>query len=203
MKLYTSIGPNSHVVRMFVAEKGIVMEMVKVDIKGAENRREPYLSINPTGTCPTLALDDGRHLSEITAICEYLDQKRPAPPLIGHTPEERAETNMWVRRMDLNIFEPMANGFRFAEGLKMYESRVHVIPQAAADLKQIAQEQLAKLDKQIAGRKYICGGRMTLADITLFVFLSFGVDVGQPVNPELKNVSALYARMKARPSAAA
>lgn len=106
MKLYNSIGPNPHVVRMFIAEKGIAMEMVNVDIK-------------------------------------------------------------------------------------------------AADLKQIAQENLAWLDKQIAGRKYICGDRMTLADLMLYAFLAFGTDVGQPVNPELKNVSALYSRMRARPSAAA
>jgi glutathione S-transferase len=203
MKLYTSIGPNPHVVRMFMAEKGIEMEMVKVDIKAAENRREPYLSINPIGECPALALDDGRHLTEITAICEYLDEKKPDPPLIGRTPEERAETRMWVRRMDLNIFEPIGNGYRFAEGLAMFKSRVHVIPQAAADLKQTAQEKLAWLDKQIAGRKYICGDRITLADVMLFVFLDFGAKVGQPINPELKNVSALYAHMNARPSAAA
>jgi len=203
MKLYNSIGPNPHVVRMFIAEKGLDMEMVKVDIKAAENRREPYLSINQSGTCPALELDDGSHLAEITAICEYLEEKKPDPPLIGRTPEERAETRMWVRRMDLGIFEPLQAGFRSAEGLEMFKSRLHVMPQAAADLKQIAQENLAWLDKQIAGRKYICGGRMTLADLMLFAFLAFGTDVGQPVNPELKNVSALYARMKARSSAAA
>ena len=161
MKLYNSIGPNPHVVRMFVAEKGIDMEMVKVDIKAAENRREPYLSINRSGTCPALELDDGSHLAEITAICEYLEEKKPDPPLIGRTPEERAETRMWARRLDLGIFEPLATGFRSAEGLEMFKSRVHVIPQAAADLKQIAQQNLASLDKQIAGRKYICRDRMT------------------------------------------
>jgi glutathione S-transferase len=70
-------------------------------------------------------------------------------------------------------------------------------------LKHIAQEKLAWLDKLIEGRMFACGDRLTLADVLLFVFLDFGAGVGQPVNPELKNVAALYARMKARPSAAA
>ena len=203
MKLYTSVGPNPRIVRMFMAEKGIELEKVKVDLLGAENRREPYLSINPSGQCPALELDDGSHLAEITAICEYLEEKKPDPSLIGRTPEERAETRMWVRRMDLNIFEPLASGFRFAEGLKMFQSRIHVIPQAAADMKQIAQEKLAWLDKQIAGRSYVCGNRMTLADIMLFVWLDFGAGVGQPINTELKTVGTIYFTMKARPSSAA
>jgi glutathione S-transferase len=203
MKLYTSAGPNPRIVRIFMAEKGIQMEMAKVDIRAGENRREPYLSINPHGTCPALELDNGSYLSEITAICEYLEEQQPNPPLIGSTPEERAETRMWMRRMDFGIFEPMALGFRSAEGLKMFESRVHVVPHAAADLKQIAQEKLAWLDKQISGRTYVCGNRMTLADIMLFGWLDFGVGVGQPLNPDLKTVGAIYAHMKARPSAGA
>jgi glutathione S-transferase len=120
MKIYTSRGPNPRVVRMFMAEKGIQLELVKVDLMGGENRREPYLSKNPSGQSPVLELDDGRYLAEITVICEYLYEKKPDPPLIGRTPEERAETRMWVRRIDLNIAEPMANGFRFGEGLEFF-----------------------------------------------------------------------------------
>ena len=99
--------------------------------------------------------------------------------------------------------QPLATGFRSAAGLEMFKSRVHVILHAAADLNQIAQENLGWLDKQIAGRKYVCGDRVTLADIMLFAFLEFGKDVGQPLNPALKNVSALHSNMKARSSAAA
>src|SRR6185436_19317714 len=100
---------------------------------------------NPAGQLPCLELDDGSYLSEITAICEYLDEKRPQPPLIGTTPEERAATRMWTRRIDLNIVEPMANGFRFAEGLPLFKDRIRCIPQAADDLKAIAREKLAWL----------------------------------------------------------
>ena len=142
-------------------------------------------------------------IAEITAICEYLDEIGSGPSLIGSTPEERAETRMWVRRIDLNILEPLANGFRFSQGLKLFENRIHCIPQAADDLKAIAQEWLTRLDGMIAGREFICGNRLTLADILLSVFLQFGANVGQPINPANTNIVALVERMKARPSAAA
>lgn len=204
MLLFDSIGPNPRVVRMFAAERGVTLPSTKVDLRGGENRREPFLAKNPSGQLPALELDNGMVLAEITAICEYLDEIGPAErTLIGATAEERAETRMWVRRIDLNILEPLANGFRFAEGLKLFESRIRVIPQAAPDLKLLAQEKLRWLDGLIAGREFVCGSRMTLADILLFVFLDFGKTVGQPLDPANANIAALYERMKARPSASA
>ena len=110
---------------------------------------------------------------------------------------------MWTRRIDLHIVEPMASGFRFAEGLKMFQSRIHCIPAAAEDLKQIAQEKLTWLDGQIAGRQFICGNRLTMADILLFAFVDFFAGVKQPLNPDNRNIAAWYDRMKARQSAAA
>jgi len=203
VQFYNSIGPNPKTVRMFMAEKGVELPKVKVDLMGGENRKEPYLAKNPAGQTPALELDDGSVLTEITAICEYLDEVSPGPSLIGSTPEERANTRMWVRRIDLNIVEPMAQGFRYAEGLPLFQSRMRCIPQAAADLKEIAKEKLAWLDGLIAGRSFICGDKLTLADILLFAFLEFGATVGQPVDPGLANVTAWFGRMKARPSATA
>jgi glutathione S-transferase len=205
MLFYDSIGPNPKVVRMFMAERGISgIPSETVDLRGGENRREPFLSRNPAGTCPALALDNGMVLAEITAICEYLDEIGPAgSTLIGKTPEERAETRMWARRIDLHILEPMANGFRYTDGLKMFENRIHCIPAAGADLKAIAQEGVTWLDGLIGGRTFICGERLTLADILLFVFLDFFVGVKQPLNEANQNIVAWYGRMKARPSAAA
>jgi glutathione S-transferase len=204
MLLYDSVGPNPRVVRMFAAERGVTLPSTKVDLRGGENRQAAYMAKNPSGQLPALELDNGMVLAEITAICEYLDEIGPAgKTLIGSTPEERAETRMWVRRIDLNILEPLANGFRFSEGLKLFESRIRVIPHAAPDLKLLAQEKLRWLDGLIAGREFVCGNRLTLADILLFVFLEFGKMVGQPVDPANANLVALIERMKARPSAAA
>ncbi len=132
-----------------------------------------------------------------------LDEKNGHSPLIGTTPEERAETRMWTRRLDINVAEPLTAGFRFAEGLKMFQDRIRCIPEAAAGLKQVAQDNLAKFDRQMEGKQFVCGDRFSLADILLFCFLDFGNTVGQKINPECKNVSAWYERVKARPSAAA
>ncbi len=203
MLLYNSIGPNPRFVRIFMAERGIELPRVEVDLRSGENRGEAFRAKNPTGQCPALELDDGTVIAEITAICEYLDEVTPGPSLIGSTPQERAETRMWARRVDLNILEPMANGFRFSDGLKMFQNRTHCIPAAAEDLKQIAQEQLTWLDGQMNGKTFICGERMTLADILLFAFVDFFDGVKQPINQANQHIVAWHARMKARPSAGA
>ncbi len=200
MKLYNSIGPNPRVVRIFLAEKGLDLPFETVDIMGGENRREEYQQRNPAGQLPCLELDDGSYLSEITVICEYLEEKHPTPALIGATPEERANTRMWTRRIDLNICENMANGFRYAEGLGLFQTRIHTIPGAADDLKQIAQEKLAWLDGLIEGRDFLAGDAYTLADILLFAFLEFGAQVGQPLPEKLGNLQAWYTRVAARPA---
>jgi glutathione S-transferase len=203
MKYYNSAGPNPRVVNMFLAEKGVTLARERIDLKQGENRQPAYLARNPAGQTPALELDNGVVIAEVTAICEYLDETYPNPPLIGTSPEERAATRMWTRRIDLAIVEPLANGFRFSDGLGLFKDRIHCIPQAADDLKAIAQEKLAWLDALIAGRDYISGDKMTLADIFLFCFLDFGAAVGQPMNPANRNIAAWFERMKARPSAAA
>ncbi len=203
MKLYNSVGPNPKVVRMFMAECGLEMDRQDLDLMGGENRREEFVSKNPTGTSPALELDDGTILSEITAICEYLAEKDGGSSLIGDTPEQRAETRMWSRRIDLGILETMTNGFRYSEGLPIFQDRLTTIPHAADDLKGIAQEKLTWLDGQIAGKQFVCGDRFSLADVLLFCFLEFGSQVGQPLNEDNKNIMAWYERVGSRPSAAA
>jgi len=201
LKLYNSVGPNPKMVRMFMKERGIELPLVEIDLRGGENRREPYLVKNPAGQTPALELDDGRYLTEITAICEYLDEINGQSPLVGLTPEERAETRMWMRRIDLNILEPATNGFRFAEGLKMFEPRMRCLPDAAAGLKLIARDKLAWLDGLMAGKTFIAGERFSLADVLLFAFVEFLGKVGQPLDPTLSNLTAWFERVKARPSA--
>jgi glutathione S-transferase len=203
MKFYNSIGPNPRVVKMFMAEKGIDIPRVEVNLMAGENRQDSHLARNPQGQTPTLELDNGVFLAEILPICEYLEEIHPNPPLIGATPEERAVTRMWARRTDLAIIEPLTNGFRFSQGLALFENRVHCIPQAADDLKAIAREKLAMLEGLIEGRKYLAGDRFTLADIHLWVFLDFAAQVGQALDPANKNLTAWMARVGERPSAAA
>jgi glutathione S-transferase len=203
MKLHTGLGPNPRVVKMFLAEKGLEVPRVEVDLMSAENRRPPYTDKNPAGQLPCLELDDGRFLSEVLAICEYVEETHPQPPLIGTTPEERAFTRMWTRRIDLNIVEPMTSGFRYGEGLMLFKDRIRTIPQAADDLKTLGREKLAWLDGLMGDNPFIAGARFTLADIFLFGFLDFGRTVGQPFDPGLGWIPGWFARVEARPSAAA
>jgi glutathione S-transferase len=204
MKFYNSIGPNPRVVRMFMAEKGIDVPTVEIDLRGGENRREPYLKLNPSGQMPALELDDGTVLAEVTAICEYLDEiKKDTPSLIGDTPAERANTRMWTRRIDLNIVEPGANGFRFSEGLKLFQNRIRCIPEAADGLKATARERLAWLDGLMGSKPFVGGNKISMADVLLFAFVDFMGGVKQPLDPANKNLTAWFERMKARPSAAA
>jgi glutathione S-transferase len=204
MKFYNSIGPNPRVVRMFMAEKGIEIPMEQVDLMKGDNRRAPYSTTkNTMGQMPALEIEGGHCVTEITVICEYLEDKNPNPPLIGSTPEQKAEARKWTRRIDLNICEPLANGFRFSQGLPLFKDRIPTIPEAADGLKGVAQHYIKWLDGEMAGKEFVCGKRLTLADILLFCFLDFGVTVGQPRNPENTNIAAWFTRMKDRPSAKA
>jgi len=203
MKYYDSLGPNPRLVRQFFIEKGVSLPTEQVDLLGGANRRSPYVEKNPTGTTPFLELDNGKIIGETAPICEYVEDKYPTPALIGRNAEEKAETRMWARRIDLGIAGPLADGFRFAEGLPMFQDRVHCIPAAANDLKAIAREKLAWLDGLMAGKQWICGDRFTLADIVLYCFLDFGSSVGQPVEKNLKNIDAWFERVAKRPSAEA
>ncbi len=203
MKLFNSVGPNPKVVRMYMAERGIEIDLEEIDIMGGANRQADYVKINPGGQLPALELDNGDVIAEITCICEYLDDRDGGSSLIGTTPEQRAETRMWVRRIDLGILEPLANGFRYSEGEALFKERMTLIPHAAADLKALAQEKITWLDGLMEGKAFVCGDRFSLADILLFVFLEFGTQVGQPMNEANKNIASWYERVSSRATAAA
>lgn len=142
MKFINSVGPNPRCVRMFMAEKGISIPFAEINLLAGENRKPPYTDKNPGGQMPALELDNSTTLAETVAICEYLEEKNPTPALVGTTAEERAETRMWQRRIELNITEHLYNGFRYAEGIKIFQDRMHCLPEAAPGLKAIVQESL-------------------------------------------------------------
>jgi len=203
MRVYDSFGPNPRALRIFLFEMGLEPPTETVDLLGGENRATAYTAKNPAGQVPALELDDGRVLAETVAIFEYLEEKHPMPALVGGTPEERAETRMWTRRVELNITEHLYNGFRFAEGLEMFKTRLPVIPEAAAGLKATVQKRLAWLDGLMEGRTFVAGDRFTIADIVLYCALDFGGSVGQPLDPACGRVARWMARVAERPSARA
>jgi glutathione S-transferase len=204
MKLYTSIGPNPRVVRMFAAEKGISFDLEDVDILAGENRRQSYLSINPMGSTPALALPSGQIVTEILAICEYLEEKVPAPVLIGSSPEKRAHVRMWTRRIDLGIVEPMVLGFRAEEGRALFEPRIPLVRrEAGSDLKAISRASLRWLESSWDDRTFVAGDDFSLADILLFCFLDFARAVGLTPLADCDRLAGWFERIAARESAAA
>ena len=202
MKLYQSVGPNPRVVTMFIAEKGISIHRYFLDIQKGENRTPEFLKLNPSGGTPFLALSNGQLISESLAICEYLDETQDGAKLVGATPEERAETRMLARRLVQAVVVPMTNGFRSAEGLKMFETRMLCVPEAADGNKAYARDGMAQVDMLLADKDYLAGDRFSLADILLFCWVDFGQMVGQPIPDACANLKAWHARVAARPSAA-
>lgn len=203
MKFLNSFGPNPRAIRMYLAEKGLKLDTVQIDLFGAENRKPPYTDKNPGGQTPALELDDGTVLGETVAIAEYLEELHPTPALVGRNAQERAIERQWQRRIELNITEFVYNGFRYVEGLGLFQDRMHCVPEAGPGMKAGAQKWLAKLDGLIAGRDFISGSEFRLVDIILYCCLDFAKDVGQPLDPALKNINAWFKRVDARPSATA
>lgn len=203
MKLYQSLGPNPRVVLMYLAETRVQVDRQFVDIMAAENRQPDFCMKSPLGHTPLLELDDKSCIAESIAICEYLDEAFTAHALLGATAEERARTRMLVRIVDQLVVVPMTAGFRGAEGLPMFQSRMLCLPDAAADLKRLAADGLAQVDRIVGDGPWLAGDRFSLADILLYSFVEFGAMVGQPLDPALTNLAAWQGRVAARPSAAA
>ncbi len=182
-------------------EKNIKIDFKEHDLMGAENRTEAYLEKNPGGQLPALELDNGQVIAETVVICDYLEDLYPEPALIGQSAEERAEARMWNRRIEQKITENLYAGFRYAEGLQLFENRMRCLPEAADGLKAAGQDGLAWLDMQLEGKEFICGGRITIADLVLYCCTDFASGVGQAIDTKLENITAWFSRIENRSSA--
>lgn len=201
MKFFDSFGMNPRIVRFFLLEKGLSLETEQVDIFSLENRREPYLSRNPSGQTPLLELDDGTPLAETGAICEYLEEKHPGVPLIGRTAEERAITRMWWRRVEINICLPMLYGFYFGEGIEIFKERTHCIPEAAEGMKERGRKGMRWVDGLIVDGRWLAGDRFTVADICLYCYIDALKGIGQPPPDGCSHLDAWFTRVALRPAA--
>jgi glutathione S-transferase len=202
VKLYDSaLAPNPRRVRIFLAEKGISVPTVQVDIGKQENRQPPFLAKNPLGGLPVLELDDGRYLAESVAICRYFEGKQPKPPLLGVDATDAAFVEMWNRRMELEILSPVAQSFRHTHDF--FKGRIKQVPEFGAVSKETALARLAWLDKELANREFVAGDRYTIADITALVGIDFGRPTGIKIGPDQKNLERWYQVVSARPSAKA
>ena len=202
MKLYDSpMAPNPRRVRVFLAEKGIEVPTVEVDIAKVENRQPPFLAKNPLGGVPVLELDDGRFLAESVAICRYFEETHPDPPLMGTDASDRAFVEMWNRRMELEISSPCAQAFRNTHDF--FKGRIRQVPEFGEVSKEHAIVRLAWLDTELADREFVAGERFTIADITAMVGIDFGRVSGIKIAPDQKNLQRWHEAVSSRPSAKA
>ncbi|KAH7123122.1 glutathione S-transferase [Dactylonectria macrodidyma] len=204
MLLYDNIhAPNPLVVRIFIFERGgLELDIQAVDILNLENRRLPYrTNVNSRGEIPALRLDDGTIITEITAICGYLDEiAEGGNSLFGTTPTERAVTRMWLRRMDIEIAQPLINWYRNGEDtIDFYRGNRTPAPQARVIQKVQINQALNMLDDELEGKVYLCGSRFSAADILLYGIVKPMLAMAPWVNvPGRLNVAAWFKRMDDR-----
>jgi glutathione S-transferase len=202
VKLYDSaIAPNPRRVRVFLAEKGIEVPTVSIDIVKAENRQPAFLLKNPLGGVPVLELDDGTTLSESTAICRYFEEVQPDPPLMGTDARDRAIVEMWLRRVEFEVAFPIMQTFRNTHDF--FKGRIPQVAEWGTVCREQALEQLAWLDGEMADRPFVAGDRYTIADITLLIGVDFGRVLDIRIDPEHKNLTRWYGEVSSRPSAKA
>ena len=202
MKLYDSaMAPNPRRVRVFLAEKGIEVPTVQVDIGKADNRKPEFLAKNPLGGVPVLELDDGRFIAESVAICRYFEEIQPDPPLFGTDAADRAIVEMWNRRAELNLLSLTAGAFRNTH--EFFKGRIPQVPEYGAVCKEGAIKSLAWLDRELADREFLAGDRFSIADITALIGIDFGRVSGIRIAPEQKNLERWHESVSSRPSAKA
>lgn len=202
MKLYDSkTAPNPRRVRIFLAEKGLALPTVEVDIATRANASPDFKAKNPFGQLPVLELDDGTCLSESVAICRYFEELQPEPPLFGMGARERAVVEMWNRRVELELTNRVFLCFQNTSDF--FKGRIPQVPDYGAVAKARAEETLALLDRELADRPYVAGDHLSIADITALVGIDFGRVVKLRPAPEQKNLLRWHAEMSARPSAKA
>jgi len=202
MKIYNSpTAPNPRRVRVFLAEKGIQVPYEDVDIVTAVNRGPEFRAKNPRGLLPVLELDDGTYISESVAICRYFEEIHPDPPLFGVGAKERAIVEMWNRRMEFDLFLPIADSFR--QRHDFFKGRIRQAPEYAEIQRLNAIDNMAWLDRELADRRYMAGDRFTIADITAMIAVDFARVPKITITPEQVNLARWHAEVAARPSAKA
>lgn len=201
MKLYDGgRAPNPRRVTVFLAEKGIEIERVPVDMGQFGHKSDEVTSLNPLQRLPVLVLDDGTALSESVAICRYLEELHPDPPLLGIDARDRAIVEMWNRRVELHLLFSVAAAFRHLHPA-MKEWEVPQVPEWGEANKPKAAAFLELLDQELSDREFVAGDRFTIADITAMISMDFMKPARIEKPAHLENVMRWYEAVSARPSA--
>jgi glutathione S-transferase len=194
--------PNARRVRIFLAEKGIEVSKILVDIGRRENFAPEFARLNPLRQVPVLEFDDGSILTESVAICRYFELMHPVPPLFGRGAREVADIEMWHRRIEIGLYLFVQDAFRHGHPA-MTEYQVPQVPAWADYARSRALEALQLIDQHLQGREFVAAEGYSVADILLLVTLDFLKPAKINMPEELQALRAWHARASERPSSAA
>lgn len=202
LRLYDQTqAPNPMRVNMFLAEKGVEIERVQINLLANDHKKPDYLEKVGAPVCPALELSDGSVLTETQAICRYIEALHPEPNLMGRDALETARIEMWQRRVEFGLFAAVAHCFRHTH------PAMTVLEDQVAEWGEVNRgrigKQLEMLDKALEGRDYLVSNRFTNADITAFIATGFQRIIKQEIPEELGHLRAWRDRIKTRPSVAA
>ena len=209
MKLYDfNRAPNARRVRIFLAEKSIELERISVDLNSREQMGEEFKAINPRLQVPALLLDNGALLTESVAICRYLDELYPEPPLFGVNALEKAEIEMWHRRMELEGLQPTADAVR--NSIDFFKNRALSGPADFEQIPALAERGLIRieifhqmLEMRLTESQFVAGASFSIADIAAVTAIDFGKVVKKRVEDATPNLKRWYIEVSARPSSVA
>ena len=203
MKLYNehNPAPNPRRVRIFLAEKELAIALVHVPMRQGAHKSSEFLVKNSLGQVPVLELDDGTTLSESIAICRYLEELHPKPALFGENAWQRAQVEMWTRRIEFALMSRIG-----AVWVNTHKYTAHLGTQYK-DFGEASRVRTIKamhwLNAELQDREFIATDHFTMADIVALTTIDFATFIGIETPPELTHLSAWHARVSARPSAAA
>ena len=209
MRLYDcSTAPSPRRVRVFLAEKGVDLETVQVDLGSGEQFGEAFSRINPDCVVPVLQLDNGDCISEVLAICSYLEELHPEPSLFGQFPEEHATVLMWNAKVEQQGLWAMADAFR--NSAKALTNNALPGPDAYPQIPELAErgrkrvrQFMLRLDERLADNEYIAGDFFSIADISAMVFVDFAAWIKIALPDGAESLGRWYKAVSGRPSASA
>jgi len=203
MKLYEHPSfPNPRRVRIFLAEKGVEVERVTIDVPAGEHRKAPFIDKNPFAEIPALELDDGSCISESAAISRYFEEQHPQPALMGVGAEQKARIEMWQRRVESSLMNAVASYFHHATpGLGELETYQN--PDWGQRCRDRALATMKLLDDELAGREFIAGDEFSIADITALCAIDFAKAIEIAIPDGHDNLQRWHTTVSSRPSASA
>ncbi|MCG8491321.1 MAG: glutathione S-transferase family protein [Sneathiellales bacterium] len=198
MKLYNANSGNAKRVRIFIAEKGIQVPRIELEL-GVDTRKPEFLKINSLGEIPVLELDDGQIITESVAICRYIEAAFPTPPLMGRTPAEQGHIEMWSQRIFGHLFLPY--GLFVRHSISLFADVVDQMPAFAESQKAAIPEKWSWLDKEMSDeRPFIAGNSFSMADIHAMTVLWIADALDLPIPDHCKHALKWADAMRRRSS---